>query len=112
MVTMEINFLVQGSAKDPYEVTFIKDGDNLAALCTCPAGKMGQYCKHRINILGGSIKNVVSENVDDVKVVESWLPGTDVETALIEVLAAEKEFKAAKQNLMNYKKKLARVMHD
>jgi uncharacterized Zn finger protein len=48
----EICFLVQGSAEEPYKVTFRKKGNNLSAYCTCPAGENGQYCKHRIEVRG------------------------------------------------------------
>lgn len=55
-----ITFLVQGSAIEPYKVTFRKNAENLTALCDCPAGIYGQYFKHRFNILAGSTKGIVS----------------------------------------------------
>ena len=33
----QTTFKVRGSAAEPYELTFIKDGNSLTALCTCPA---------------------------------------------------------------------------
>lgn len=62
-------FLVQGSALEPYKVTFKKVGGNLSAYCTCPAGENGMYCKHRFNILEGSTKGIVSGNEADVQIV-------------------------------------------
>ncbi len=52
-------FLVQGSAKEPYKVNFIKQQghDNYAAVCNCKAGAMGQVCKHRMNIFLGKFDN-------------------------------------------------------
>ena len=38
----EIKFLVQGSANEPYETSFFKDGEKLSAFCTCPAGTFGR----------------------------------------------------------------------
>lgn len=108
----EINFLVQGSAADPYEITFIKDGDNLTALCTCPAGINGKHCKHRFGILDGSTKGIVSDNLNDVKTVGIWLSGTDIEEAVVELRKAERLFEAAKKDLSAAKKKVARVMRD
>ena len=79
----EIIFLVQGSAADPYEVRFVNRGNgNLSAYCTCKAGQKGSYCKHRINILKGETRGIVEGSLDSVEMVVSWLPGTDVETAL------------------------------
>ena len=108
----ELRFLVQGSAEVPYRVTFQKNANNLSAYCTCPAGENGQYCKHRFNILGGITEGIVSGNEQDVKVVESWLPGTDVEAALNEVMAAEEQFNKAKQRLSSSKKRLAGAFRD
>ena len=104
----ELIFFVQGSAKEPYKVTFKKMGSNLLAYCTCPAGGNGQYCKHRFNILGGITDGVVSGNELDAEIVVSWLFGTDVEAALDEVMNAENQFESAKRNLASAKKRLAR----
>jgi len=48
-----VSFSVQGSAPEPYHVLFRRNGANLSAYCTCPAGENGMYCKHRIRILQG-----------------------------------------------------------
>lgn len=108
----EIHFAVQGSAQDPYKVTFRKKGNNLSAYCTCPAGDNGQYCKHRIKILCGISQGIVSGNEANVQVVMSWLLGTDVEAALLAVLDAEKRCEEAKKELSAAKKQLARAFRD
>jgi hypothetical protein len=108
----ELNFLVKGSAADPYEVEFVLDGNNLSAFCTCPAGINGQYCKHRLGILRGETKGIVSDNNSDATVVASWLPGTDIEQALLGVSDAEKSRAADKASLSAAKKHLARVMRN
>lgn len=111
-IMKELIFLVQGSAREPYKVTFRKIDSNLSAYCTCPAGDNGQYCKHRFNILGGLTDGIVSENIADVHIVESWLPGTDVEVALQAVMDAEEKHEAAKRDLSNAKKLLAKAFRD
>lgn len=109
----EIKFEVQGSASEPYEVDFVRRGDgNLSAYCSCPAGENGQYCKHRINILAGNVEGIVSPNQEAVKVVASWLPGTDLEAALKRVLALEIEEARLKRELSVAKKELAKSMRD
>lgn len=105
-------FLVQGSAEEPYKVTFQKDVNNLSVYCTCPAGDNGQYCKHRFNILGGITDGIVSDNEADVTVVASWLPGSDVEAALNDVMDAEEKCEAAKRELAAAKKRLASAFRD
>ena len=106
----EIEFLVQGSAPEPYRVTFIKDKNNLNAFCTCPAGENGQHCKHRFAILAGDAKAIISKNKDQVATIRGWLPGTDLESALIELAEVEHEYDVAKERLKTAKKKIAQAM--
>ena len=109
----EISFEVQGSASEPYGVVFVKRTDtNLSAYCSCPAGENGQYCKHRFNILDGLTKGIVSDNLEDVKVIQSWLPGTDVEEALIKMRKLESEAARIKKELSAAKKIVAKAMRD
>lgn len=105
-----IKFLVQGSTPEPYSVTFTKTKNNLNAFCTCPAGDNGQYCKHRFGILSGSTKSIVSENKDEVSIIQSWLPGSDVEEALKEMAEAEYESDLARKRLSFAKKKVVKAM--
>jgi uncharacterized Zn finger protein len=109
----ELAFEVQGSAPEPYGVVFVRRSPTkLSAYCSCPAGENGQYCKHRFAILDGIQKHIVSANVGDVKIVQSWLPGTDVEQALLKMRDLEKKAAAIKKELSMAKKDLARAMRD
>jgi hypothetical protein len=112
MTTNEFIFFVQGSANEPYKVIFQKTGENLSAYCTCPAGQNGQYCKHRFNILDGLSDGIVSGNGDEVAVVTTWLPGTDVENAMNDFMDAEEQFESAKVKLSTAKKRLAKAFRD
>jgi uncharacterized Zn finger protein len=105
-----INFTVMGSSPEPYSVTFTKTEGKLTAQCTCPAAETGQYCKHRVRILKGNSEGIVSQNVTEVSVVQSWLPGTELELVLKEVDEAEQAQEAAKKRLDLAKKKLARTL--
>ena len=107
----ELTFQVKGSSAEPYELTFIKDGDSLTALCTCPAGQYGNFCKHRVAILDGSSKAIVSDNQDQVTTVVSWLQGTDVAAALTEFRVIEASSESSKSALMAAKRKLAKAMN-
>lgn len=107
----QIVFLVKGSSAEPYEITFIKDGDSLTAICTCPAGTYGNFCKHRMAILGGDAKAITSANANQVATVVEWLPGTDVAAAIEELREAEKISDPDKNVLNTAKRKLARAMN-
>ena len=111
MALDELTFQVKGSSAEPYELTFIKDGDSLTALCSCPAGQYGNFCKHRIAILDGNSKAIVSDNQDQVATVTSWLQGTDVAAALTEFRVIEASKDASKSALMAAKRKLAKAMN-
>ncbi len=109
----EMRFEVQGSAQLPYEVIFVKRSEKkLSAYCSCPAGKNGQYCKHRINILEGITKGIVSQNETDVQTIQSWLPSTDVEAAIAKMRELEKEAEKIKKALSSAKKDVAKAMRD
>jgi len=108
----EIRFEIKGSAADPYEVLFIKDGTSLTAICSCPAGQFSNVCKHRLAILAGDGAAITSGNGADVQTVVAWLPGTDVEAALMELHAAESlSGKEKKPAVDKAKRNLARVMN-
>ena len=108
----KIEFLVQGSASEPYQVKFYKENDNLTAICNCPAGKNGQYCKHRFLILSNDSKGIVSDNLSDVKKVASWLKGSDVEKAMDELVKREEIEYLAKKETKLARKRLAQTMYD
>ena len=91
-------FEVQGSAANPYTVTFTMTGNDLAAHCTCPAGQKGQYCKHRFQLL------------DSDETIREWLRGTELESALAEMADADKDLAKAKKRLQGAKKVVAAVM--
>ncbi len=107
----QLEFLVKGSTPEPYEITFIKDGDSLTAICTCPAGTFGNVCKHRIAIIDGDASAIVSDNADKAPVVREWLVGTDVEAALKEMRAADWPAETARASFAAAKRKLARAMN-
>lgn len=107
---MSIQFLVQGSSDDPYRVTFeVRDGQ-LKGYCTCPAGDNGQFCKHRINLLYGVVDNVLDLDEQKMALLHSWIPGSEVETALQEIIEAEKEVARANKVLKEAKKNLSKVL--
>jgi hypothetical protein len=110
-VPTEIEFLVQGSAAEPYLVYFRRhDAKTIAAHCTCAAGKSGMACKHRVRILRGSVEGVVSANAADVATVATWLAGSDAEAALEKIAALEEEAERNRRELAAAKWSLAKCL--
>ena len=97
----QLTILVKGSSAEPYETTFIKDGDSLTAICTCPAGTYGNLCKHRRSILTGDAAAVLDADQEKVANVVEWLVGTDVEAALKELCDVEASKVATKDDLVS-----------
>jgi hypothetical protein len=113
MVTdkQEVVFKVKGSQTEPYTVTFKKRGPTLTARCTCKAGMNRLICKHRTNLLKGNKKGIVSDNQNDLETVLSWLPGTDIEFLLDQVICVEAASKEAADELKNLKHQLGMAMY-
>jgi len=107
-----IIFKVKGSDPEPYKVTVTKDGNIVNAFCTCPAGRNGQYCKHRFAIMAANQDAVVSDNGDQVVEVNSWIPGSNIEAALSEYAEAEHEKDKATKRLSLAKKNVAKAMRE
>jgi len=107
----QLSMQVKGSSSDPYELTFIKDGDSLTALCDCPAGTFGNLCKHRVAILDGDHSAVIDDDGSKTGKVVEWLTGSDVEAALVEMREVEARADVPKPDLVAAKKKLAKAMN-
>lgn len=105
-----ITFHIQGSAADPYEIVIGRSDGVPFALCSCPAGENGQHCKHRIGILLGEAALCEALNADDVASARSWIPGTALEIALLEVVSQEALVAKAQADLKAAKKRLAKAM--
>ena len=107
---MKYRFEVQGSAAEPYVVIIARDGNNLTAICDCPAGSNGQYCKHRFSLLEGSSKGVVGGDIEAIPSLPELLSGTDVEDAIFALKEVEAESAAIKKKLSSAKKAVAKAM--
>jgi len=103
-----LKLLVQGSAPEPYEVVFQRGGAKLSVSCTCPAGGMGQACKHRVALLRGDLTALAGG--DDPAPLRALIAGTQVESALADCDLVDAAAVAAKPELSRRKKALARAM--
>ena len=101
-----------------FTVTFYIGAGYLNADCDCPAGKYGNFCQHRLKLLRGDGSEIVGDSLNDLEIIIAKLPGTRLESALIEFEAladkvtelrakgpsaqldkVEAEFKAARKKL-------------
>ncbi|CCN37193.1 conserved hypothetical protein [Vibrio nigripulchritudo SO65] len=107
-----IEFRVKGSSSEPYEVVFTKTKHNaLKAKCTCPAGSFGRHCKHRFNILDGQSEGIVSENLEQVKEVVSWIEGSELQATLKTIKELEIQAVRIKRELSKSKNQIAKALN-
>jgi hypothetical protein len=104
-------FFIQGSADEPYRIEIRLEAGRIIALCSCPAGVNGQYCKHRIGILTGDAKICTDLDMAAVATVRGWLPGSALEAAMQAVAMGEVEAARAQAKVKALKKQLARVLY-
>ncbi|MBF0124476.1 MAG: hypothetical protein HQL60_03970 [Magnetococcales bacterium] len=107
----DLNFQVMDTQNKVFDVIVSKNGKNMTAICSCSAG-VNDICQHRINILSGSAKGVVSKNSGEVKTVTSWIAGTDVGKALHDVLECAKRLENATEDFGSARKRLIKALRD
>lgn len=105
-----ITFAVQGSAPQPYRITFERHQLELRAFCSCPAGLHGQYCKHRIHLLQGVMDSVVEGNVEQLTVLAEWLRHSSLRFALQQFDEAELALELASQRVVAARKAVSAAM--
>ncbi len=107
--TKEIMFLVQGSSPEPYRVKFQKSTTSFTAHCSCPAGQNGMQCKHRLNILMGLTDAIISNNVNEVEIIQGWLANTPTDEAMQSLANIDKQYSSIKKALSKAKKNLSKA---
>ena len=53
MPNKSISFTVQGDSGSDYDMDLLVDHDACRLVCSCPAGSIGMFCKHKQRILDG-----------------------------------------------------------
>lgn len=106
----KIEFLVKGSASEPYRVVFQKTEKGLNAACDCSAAINGSFCKHRTQILQGSESGIVSKNKGEVATVAGWFKGSDLETKIKLIEQKENQVENLKKEVTQLKKELSKLM--
>ena len=109
---MLLELLVEGSSGDHYEVTFSREGNVFRTFCTCQAGQNGTYCKHRVALMEGDLKNLLGERRGDLtERIASMMQGTEVEQAHQRFKAVQAAHVVAQDDLARAKKAFSKAMH-
>jgi uncharacterized Zn finger protein len=103
MATDKLVFHVQGSAPEPYELTFKVVGENrIRCTCTCPAGGSAVPCKHRLTL--------ILEALESETELTSMIKGSPLVAAVLDIFRAEDGLETAKRAVSDAKKKVGRLM--
>ena len=106
-----MEFLLQSrSSANLYTVRVTEEDSGPALTCTCPAGMVGGYCKHRFAVIKGDASDIV-EASHDVKNIRAMIAGTKLEAAINRMYELEQTIKEAQTELKKVKKSVARIMN-
>lgn len=107
------SFLVQGSSPEPYEVVVKYSDKKFNIFCDCPAGELGQNCKHKLQIIKGELlkpSKIISGNLDKLPLISEIVKNYPISDALLELEALELEAEKIKKLISAHKKKIARLL--
>lgn len=103
-------FRHEGSEAEPYELVYKSSEGNVVFSCNCRAGQVGLTCKHRLNLLNGNLKGLVSGNLIDVEEMIKDSINSKIANGLKEIAEAEAAANAAKKRLEMAKKKFGAIL--
>lgn len=102
-------FRIQGSQEEPYEVAISLSEEALKITCTCKAGSVGQFCKHKMSVLNGDTSALAERGKDDIQGIPKLVYNTEAINVIKKIEDAEKDIEALKKSQTLLKKYLARI---
>ena len=93
-----------------YVVEFSLESSKLHVYCSCPAGMLGKWCKHKMKLVSGDVSGVLgTSGADDFVEVQNWVGKSEFPRLLDEMKLAENEMQEAKTKMDNLKKALEKA---
>jgi NAD-dependent DNA ligase len=106
-----LEFLIESrSSGSKYIVGVFEEGGKPVMTCTCPAGEMGTFCKHRIALIDGDFADVI-RSTHDPKEIATVLVGSELSASILRKRKQEQTIKDAQAELKMIKKGVARLMN-
>jgi hypothetical protein len=94
----------------PYVVEFSFESGKLYVSCSCPAGVLGKWCKHKMQLISGDVSGAINtSSVADFVDVQNWVRNSEFPRLLDEIKSAEDEMQSAKTKINNVKKMLEKA---
>ena len=92
-----------------YAVKFSLESGKLHVYCSCPAGVLGKWCKHKMRLISGDVSGVLGSGTADFVEVRNWVRNSELPRLLDEMKLAEDEMHAAKTKMDNLKRALEKA---
>ncbi len=79
MVINQITFYVK-DGDESHEVVFTRKDNIVEVSCSCPAASYGLHCKHRLNLLMGSKKDIIDGDLEHIPAFVNWISNLEIQT--------------------------------
>lgn len=115
---MELKILAKSSSQpEPYSVVVKWSNNKLSALCSCPAGEIGQLCKHKYAVLSNDQAILYDKKQSgQLDKISEWVQASSFPSLLSELEQAEEEkdeaIEKAKKKYSTVKHKIARLLSE
>lgn len=113
MPNKSISFNVQGDSGSDYDMDLLVDHDACRLVCSCPAGSIGMFCKHKQRILDGDFSRADISAADkrEAKQILDQL-NSKLNPYFEEINSIEEEIREAKARLKKAKNKAASALFE
>lgn len=99
-----------GSSDELYQLEASRTDRGIRFTCTCPAGRTGSHCKHRLSILLNDTSSCVDVDAEAVAELQSMAEGSELVDLLREMNEAERAVVEAQANLKRAKKAVGKAL--
>ena len=105
------------SRPEPYLVVFLWNNKTISVSCDCPAGELGQLCKHKLALLQNDASMLYdADQNDDLNKAFKWVQSTSFSSLLNELEETERQTEQtiakAKKQLASIKQKVGRLLKE
>ena len=106
---MKISIKAKSSSGDPYTVDFLIEKNKLSVFCDCQAGKFGQLCKHKTELIAGDQSRLFDESeVSKLKELETIIPqAPELKNIAAQIAESEKIIRREQSKVKKVKKEFA-----
>jgi len=102
------------SGKAPYMVQFIFESGTMKVKCNCPAGRFGNFCKHKFGLLRGNdywLHDEYDEDgYDNLQKIHAWVQKSDYLPLIIKGSKLQRAVDEAEAAMKGVRKDLATAM--